>query len=456
MTKNMKALSVAISLAVLGLSGCAAVAPQGDFKAEMPGAFKNVYVSDVKAHHEWWKSMGDQQLNALVDLGIESNSDIQIAAAQLLSAQAVLKGSEASFFPVLDLALSDSKGRQGTGSEETMITETKKAQVSISYELDIWGRIADIRDSKEAALAASEQDQQSVRLSVISSIITGYLHIRQYDEEIRTLREISDNTKKLLSVVEFSASEGYAKNDEVEKAKITLSEAESALERKIEQRGKAENALSVLVGKPDYALAPDPAYKLKGFDMPSPDVPSSLLEHRPDLIRAEYELKSADANIKVAKKAFFPQINLTGSIGSQSGQLNGLMKSGADIWSAGVGIDLPIFDGGLRMSNLLQSKADQQASVAQYRKAIRNAFSEVNDSLLTLDANKKVHTHAKNSLDSSLRTFALVTDRYSHGYESYIDMLNEANNMLNNKMNEIEIRYQVSQDIVSFNKSLGF
>lgn len=459
---NMKiiksVLALAVGAALLGLVGCSSTAPQNAIKGEMPDAFKTASGSVVLAKSLWWKELKDERLNALVEKAGSSNSDIRIAAAQLLQAEATLRGSEASFFPAFDLALKNSRDKQATGISEGdyPVLDTKKAQVAMNYEVDLWGRIASIRDSSEAALKASEQDKRSIELTVASSVVQGYLKVRQLDEQVATLKLIKDNNEKSLAVLEFSAREGYATEDAIERSKVELASAIAKIEQYHEQREKAVSALSILVGDPLLSIESDKDYKLNGLTAPAAGLPSSLLASRPDLLKAEHDLEAANANIDVAKKAFFPQISLTGALGSQSGQLNSLMRSGTGIWSFGFGLELPIFDGGLRMSNLMRSEADQQVAIAKYQKSIQVAFAEVNDALVSVESSRKVYEQDKSAVASAAKTLGLVTDRYKEGYSTYQDTLTEANNMHESRLAEIEGRYLVATNVAAFNRSLGY
>ena len=458
MFKSVRKNILPLSIIMLSLAGCSSVDHSEEIENEIPKEFKLKNTDKKVAQNEsWWGLLKDRDLEYLIERAILMNADIDIAAAQVMKAESILRGSEASFFPVFDLALKDTKGKNTVAqNSDSGISKLKTGNLLLSYEVDLWGRLSNIRDINEYNLRASKYDQEIVRRTVIANVVSSYLSIRQFDEEISALTELKENSEKSLAVINFSVQEGYAENNELEKSKSSLAQASILLERKLEERLKVENSLSVLIGDPNYRRKRDDNYKLIGLVAPDEGLASSLLLTRPDIVAAENRLKAAGANIDVAKKSFFPQISLTGALGTQSSQMRGLMRSGNDVWSYGIGLDLPIFDGGLRWSNLLQSEAEEKEALAQYKKTIRVAFSEVNDALVSLEANKRVYHQSLIALKSSMKTLAFVTDRYQRGYSSYTETLKEANEMLNSRLNEIDNRYKISKDIILFNRALGY
>jgi multidrug efflux system outer membrane protein len=452
-------LAVAVGVALATLSGCS-TQPTADLTPnDLPIAFKqNLTQDQVKFEKEWWKSMGDQQLNDLVTKALKNNADVRVASAQILAAEAVLKGSNASFFPVFDLAVDGSRGRQASqlsSQESYPVTKTTSGTLGMSYELDLWGRLSDISDSNKHALEATVFDKQAVELTVVSGVVKGYLTILQNDQLIREYQSIAENADQNLAVLKYSYEKGLSTEIDLQNAENQVRDAKSDLVAQKAQRDLSENALALLVG--DQALSINSVAGLNELKLPvaAPGLPSSLLENRPDVKKAQADLLTADANISVAKKAFFPQIKLTGSVGKQSSAFSSLMGGGSRIWSAGYGLDLPIFDGGLRVSNLWQSRAERDLALAKYKNAVQSAFKDVNDAMVSLNAKQALLDNSVSSNESSHKVFGMMNSQYTGGLISYKELLSENTTYRQKKIQLVNSRFDYLSAWVDFNKSLG-
>jgi multidrug efflux system outer membrane protein len=453
-------LAMAVGVAIATLSGCASNPENVVEKTDLPSDFKYTLGQNaqIEASQQWWEAMADPELDRLLAKALEGNADVHVASAQILSAEAVLKGSEASFFPVFDLAVDGSRGRQAsqfTGQGTYPVSKTTSGTIGMKYEIDLWGRLSDISASNQHALEATVYDKQAVVLTVISGVVKGYLSIREADLLIGEYQAIVDNAEQAVSMTKYSYQKGLSTEIDLQNAENQVRDARASLVAKKAERDLAENALALLVG--DQTLNVAASGDLLKLKMPvvAVGLPSALLEHRPDVRKAQADLLSAEADISAAKKAFFPQINLTGSMGKQSSAFSSLMGGGSRIWSAGYGLDLPIFDGGLRMSNLWRSRADRELAVAHYKNAVQGAFKDVNDSIVSLNAKQTILDDSVSSKESSNKVFAMMNTQYTGGLISYKELLAENTTYRQKNIQLINSRFDYLSAWVDFNKSLG-
>ncbi|MFK4132374.1 efflux transporter outer membrane subunit [Pseudomonas luteola] len=458
MKSSYTRLSLSIALAAL-MSGCASQGTDVISLNDLPHSYKASVNGESRSEthkNQWWEALNDRELDELVSKAHTFNSDVRIASTQILAAQAKLRGSEASFFPVLDLALSGSKGRMANAQAQSKmpVMQSVTGQMQLSYELDIFGKLSDARNSSFKALQATQYDKQAIELAVKTSVIEGYLKIREYDQLIDQYQELYANAKENEEIVSLSVTNGLATGMDLKDAQILTRTQMSMLEQHKADRKLAENALALLVGDQSLTIKADQRRYENVLPTVNPGVPSSLLENRPDVQKALATLESANANVLVAKKAFFPQISLTGSSGQQSSALSSLI-GGNNVWSIGYGLDLPLFDGGLRMSNLWQSKAEREQAVEMYKSTVQTAFKEVNDAIVSLNAQSAIFEQAKLANGESVERLSMHDSEFKSGLISYKRLLDAKNTHIENNIKLVEDHYAYLNQWVVFNKSLG-
>ena len=455
-------IAFAVSVAIAALTGCTTGQDMVVTHQDLPVKFKNTVDASHKEafDKEWWKALNDQQLNDLVAKALVNNSDVKVATGQIMAAEAVLKGSNASFFPVFDLSVDGSRGRQATGSSGSAgadypMVKSASSQIGVKYELDLWGRLSDISAANQYAVEASNYDKQAIELTVMSGVVNGYLSLRQSDQLIQQYIAILKNAEENASFVERSLDAGLSTNIDLQASQTQVRDSRASLLKQQAERDITENALALLVGDQSVVVKPSLSGIASRLPVPNEGLTSSLLASRPDVLKADAALSKAKANVSVAKKAFFPQISLTGAVGSQTSAFSTLMGAGSKIWSAGYGLDLPIFDGGLRVSNLWTSRAEQDIALAQYKNAIQTSFGEVNDAIVTLNSRKRLLEDAEFTSESAKKVLAMQEVKFNGGILSYKELVAEDSAYRQKQILAIQSRFDYLNAWVSFNKSLG-
>ena len=427
LTKNRLTLTLSAALA---LSGCA-IGP--DFVRpdtalpEQYGAEGNIpVVAEAKINPEWWKLFGDATLDQLVEQALANNQDLQAAIARMEAAEAAAREAGADYFPGIDLSASSSRsrtsGKTDTGSP-VMHLNDRRAQLGISYELDLWGRVRRGTEAARAEALAGRFSHDAARLALISQVVATYLNLRVQDVEVlATTRNLQSQTKT-RDIIMGRRDVGAASDLEYAQAKAAQASTSALLSETLRQRALTENLLALLIGLPGSRLEPlaDNAVPLP--PLPPVGLPSDLIGARPDLRQAEETLVAANARIGVAKAAYFPSIGLTGFLGSESARLADLFSAPAAIWSYGAALAMPIFDAGRTGARVDQASARQREMLANYQKTVQNAFREVRDALISLQMYDREETDLLIQLTAAGDALKLANARYDVGYSGFLDVL---------------------------------
>lgn len=377
---------------------------------------------------EWWQLFGDADLNALVDQALAANQDLQAAIARLEAAEAGAREAGAAYYPALDLGAAGSRNRisgetysgQKSGAA---IYDNRRAALALSYELDVWGRIRRQNEAAGAEALASRFARDSVRLTLIGQVTNEYLALRSHDAEIAVSQETVASREQTLRIVRARLDAGSSSALELAQAENSLATAQSQLSQLKRLRSLSENQLALLTGQPGLRIAAGDFARLPLPPTPPAGLPSTLLEARPDVRQAEEKLVAANARIGVAKAAYFPTISLTGLYGGESLTLSNLTGGSATIWSAALGLAMPIFDGGRIGARVDQATATQKETLALYRKTMQTAFKEVNDALASLREMAAEETANIAQLEAARRALKLSQARYEAGYSGFLEVL---------------------------------
>ena len=376
---------------------------------------------------DWWMLFGDAGLNALVQQALDANQDLQAAIARLEAAEAVARETGAAYYPAIDLDAASSRlGTSGvTYNGQKMggaIYNNRRAALSLSYEIDLWGRIRRQNEAAGAEALASRFARDSVRLALIGLVANEYLALRSHDAEVAVSQETVTSRENSLRIVQARLDAGSSSALELAQAENSLATAQSQLSQLKRLRALSENQIALLTGQPGLRIPPD-LTPLPLPPVPPAGLPSTLLEARPDVRQAEEKLVAANARIGVAKAAYFPAISLTGVYGSESMALSNLFTGPAGIWSAALGLSMPIFDAGRTGARVDQATAGQKEMLATYRKTMQTAFKEVNDALASLRELAAEETANVAQLEAARRSLKLSQARYEAGYSGFLEVL---------------------------------
>lgn len=365
----------ALLATLLVLAGCAvgpdyqrpaAATPAAYKEAALPaseaGSWKTAEPSEEALRGEWWKLFGDEGLNQLQEEALRANQNLQAAAARLTQARALQREARAAFFPSLDAAFGPSRQRPSAVSRglpdgtPTSPSTTWRAQASVAYEADLFGRVSSTADAATADAQQSEALYRSVLLALQADVATTYFLVREQDAEAQLYRQTVQLRTETLQLIQRRYDAGDISELDLARAKSELAQAQSEALGIDRRRTAAEHALAVLLGRApsDFAMPPQPLQKV-AVSVPA-GLPSALLERRPDIAAAERAMAAANARVGAAKSAFFPRLDITGAFGYESSELGNLFQ-----WSSrtfllgplvGAALSMPIFDGGRRHAGL--------------------------------------------------------------------------------------------------------
>ena len=384
--------------------------------------------TEVPINAQWWTLFADSTLNNLEQQAVEANQDLQAAVARLEGAEAAAREAGADYLPSASLGVNSSRNQisgktfSGQSSGHATYNDTRAA-VSLSYEIDLWGRVRRSNEAARAEVLASRFGRDTVRLTLAGQVASEYLTLRNLDAQLEVTQETLASRQKSLKIVNARLEAGSTSPLEQSQAESALAAAQAQWNQLHRLRALSESQLGLLTGQTGLKIA---AANLDALPLPpSPPIGlhSSLLEARPDIRQAEEKLIAANARIGVAKAAYFPSIGLTGLYGGESMALASLFNSGASIWSAAIGLSMPIFDAGRTGSRVDQATAVQKEALANYRKTVQTAFKEVNDALVGIKEYDEEESANRAQVTAARRAQELAQARYEAGYSGFMDVL---------------------------------
>jgi multidrug efflux system outer membrane protein len=450
-----------LALACLLLAGCA-VGPDYERPAiELPAAYPEQDLGAAALRSDWWRLYNDPQLDELVAAALERNADIRFAVARIEEADANLRAARASFLPEIDLT--GAAVRQGVSTRTAVpvplgIPATRnnvRLALSTSFELDFWGHLRRSVESVRAQMLSTRYARDVVALTLAGLTTQAYFGLRSLDAQIVVTRETLANREDSLAYVRKRASGGIASDLDIAQAEGARADIATQLKDLERQRSLIEHQLAILTGRLDQKLAGGDLRTLPVPALPPADLPSTLLERRPDVQQAEQLLVSANAQIGVAKSAMFPTISLNGLYGGESTALWTLLNNGASIWSIGFGLSLPVFDGG-RYSALTDAAiARDHQALASYQKAVETAFREVADALVSVQQNSSAEADYRAGVDAARRALRLSRMRYEAGYSPYLEVLDAQRTANVSELAALRNRQALLSATVDLMKALG-
>jgi multidrug efflux system outer membrane protein len=374
---------------------------------------------------KWWTVFQDQQLQQLIREALAQSYDVRIAAARVLQAQAAVGITRADQFPTISGGASANNQRfPRTPTTAEYETSPVGVNLSLFWELDFWGKFRRATEAARASLLATEWGQKAVISSLVSNVASAYFQLLELDLEMDISRNALTSRKESLRLVEIRAKGGTTSLLDVRQSEQLVYTAAASipdLERRIEQE---ENLISILLGKnPAPVTRGKPLLENVVLPTVPAGLPSSLLDRRPDIQSVEQQLVAANAQIGVAKAAYFPQITLTGLGGYQSNALTDLFTGPAGLWSFGGQLAQPIFTAGKIRSNVRLTEAQKEEAVLFYQQSIQQAFREVSDSLVAYRKNQEFRAQQELLSAAAQDATRLANVRYQGGVTSYLEVL---------------------------------
>jgi multidrug efflux system outer membrane protein len=443
-------------LAGIVLTGCA-IGP--DYKrpaTPTPATYKSIETTnDLGAWKEgkpldnvpkgaWWEIFSDNVLNDLEQRANATNQELKAAVARVEQARASARVARSELLPTLDANPSYQRERYSPNQEPSfgsITTDTFRAPLDLSYEVDLWGRVRRSFESARADAQGSLAAMHNVLLTLQADVAQNYFALRSLDAEIATVRGTVDLRGEQLKLTQSRFDAGIGNQLDVARAETEKASTEVELAALLKRRAELENAIAILVGEnpSNFRVAAlTNSWAPKSVVVPT-GLPGDLLERRPDVAQAERDLASANARIGIAKAAFFPVVRLTGSGGFVSGDIESLFNWDSRVWSLGPSVSLPLFAGGRNRANLSRSHASYDEAVAKYRQRVLIAFSEVENSLSGIDFLARQAEAQDRALASARRAAELAAQRYTAGIVSYLEVVDANRGALLAERNSAQI-----------------
>jgi len=459
----MKPFIFLLSAALL-TSGCTlgpnylrpTAAVPGSYRGTIPNEAAQAQLAPL-GDQKWWDIFQDEQLRMLIRTALTQNYDSRIAASRMLEARAQLGIIRADQFPALGAGAGISDVREAQ-SKFLPAFETGTGQVNLStaWELDFWGKFRRATEAARANLLASEWARREVLSTLVANVASSYFQLRALDLELEISKRTLDSRQESLRLTRILSDGGSTSLLDVRQAEqlvFTASAEIPALEQQIEQQ---ENLLSILLGQNpgDIPRGQTLTEQRQPPEVPT-GLPSSLLERRPDIRQAEAQLVAANAQIGVARAAYFPQISLSGAGGFQSSALSSLFSGPAGAWSFGASLTQPIFTGGRLRSEVRLAEARQQTAVLFYQQSIQGAFRSVSDALVVYHKTREFRAQQELLFRSAEDAARLSHMRYSGGVTGYLEVLTNETNAFSAELGLVQARFNELLALVQLYQALG-
>ena len=446
----------------LALAGCTVGPNWQRPKVPTPDKWRIEYEQAAEvANTRWWDAYGDPALNELVDIALRENRDLIQAAARVDQFLGALRTTRSQFYPQLGYSGDASRNRASENGPTPIPAGVDRnyslyeAALGASWQIDLFGRVRRQAEAAQAQVYASEQGRRGVVLSVVTSVATAYIALRALDRQLEISRATAKNYADSLRLFELRHKGGAVSEVERSQVESQYQQAQAAVPSFERQVAQQEDLLSVLLGR-----NPGDIPRGKSIDelLDPPilaDLPSTLLERRPDILQAEHQLHSANAAIGVAKSLYFPTLSLTGLLGLSSTSLSDFVKSSSTTGLVAATLTGPIFTFGNIEGQVQSAEAGQREALAFYQQVVLNAFRETNDALIGVQKRREEYTALSKRADA-LRTYArLSRARFEGGTASYLEVLYAENELFSAELTAVSALADRHADLINVYKAIG-
>jgi multidrug efflux system outer membrane protein len=381
----------------------------------------------------WWQVFGDPELNRLETLARTNNQNLVAAAARFEEARDLTAAARSGLYPQLsaggtpngDISRQRTSFNAPVNGQPARVShtyDTFTAPIYLGWEMDLWGKVRRATEAAHARFVASADDLEAARLAVAAEVADDYFSLQTLDAEYTLITNTITAYRRSLELTQNRRRGGVVSDLDVAQAATQLHSAETQLPDIRLRREQTRHALAILCGQPPEEFYPAAAQRVAGVPVIPPGLPSELLEHRPDVAAAERRMAAANADIGVAKAAFFPAIKLNGVAGLQSVNAGSMFNWPSRFWSVGPNIDLPLFTGGLNRANLALSRATYAETVANYRQTVLTAFGDVEDELAAQNWLAEEGAAEDQAVAAARHAEEIANNRYRAGLVTYLDV----------------------------------
>lgn len=441
-------------IALAALAGCAGPRPSAPDAATVtpPAAWRGDLDAGAEVKARWWQSFGDPVLTRIVETALANNVDVAIAAARVEEVRGQFRFVHGQLLPSIGAGAAVRRERFLNAFGQDIYQTADRAELGISYDVDLFGRLRSASDAARAALLATEAAHDNVLLAVASAAARGYIGLRALDARLVVLNETLAARASSLRIAQRRAQAGYATQLELDQAEAEYRATEQQIPVVHLAIARQEDALSLLLGDNPRAIERGLAL----IALTSPPVPnalpSALLRRRPDIAQAEQQIVAADRSLDAARAAFMPRIELSAAGGYVGSTLIG---DPINIFSIGGSILASIYQGGRLQAQADVAAARRDQAAFAYCKLALNAFGEVEDALATLLRTSEQESVLGQQRDAFARALAQATNRYRAGYSSYLEQLDAQRGLLSADLALVQVRADRLSAAVNLFHALG-
>ena len=413
------------------------------------------------ANTRWWQQFGDAALDRLIEEARRENRDLAVAAARVDQFIGALTTTRSQFYPQIGYSFDASRNRASRVGQPPVPEGSDpyyslyQGALSAQWQIDLFGRVRRQSEAAQAQVYASEQGRRGVILSVVTSVAASYIVLRGLDRQLEIARATADNYAGTKKIFDLRFKGGVVSQVEVGQVESQYQQALAAIPSLEQQVAAQENLISVLLGR-----NPGPIPRGKSIDDLAPpaipgDLPSTLLERRPDILQAEQNLVAANANIGVAKSLYFPTLSLTGLFGSISTAFGDFLTGPATAWTVAAGLTGPIFTFGQIEGQVQTAEAAQREALAFYQQTVLNALRETNDALVGA-IKKREEAEAQAKRVAALREYARLSRlKFDNGYAGYLEVLYAENELFSAELSAVRSSSERYTELVNVYKAMG-
>lgn len=444
---------VALSLT---LAACqSADVQQAQPSLQIPAAWRSETGPVSKTDSVWWRNFHDSQLNRYVDQALRHNSDVLIARERVNEYQARVDAADSALFPELDAGISGTRARSQSAATGLPIYSTLyKGNLTASYNVDIWGASRSASRAADASLEAQKAAAAAADLTVATNVASGYLTLLSLDAQLQVTQSTLAAREDALKLARRQYETGYTSRLELMQSDSELRSTRAQIPVLQHQISQQENALSVLLGNNPGAVNRGEFATLTPLKVPS-QLPSSLLNRRPDIVQAQRQLIAADATLVSSQAKLLPSINLTATGSMQDDTLPGLLDNPLRLWSIGGSILAPLLNRQALNAQVDVSMSQRNQALYTYEKTVRNAFKEVNDSLDAITRLGEQLTELAGQVDVAQETLRIAQNRYHNGYSSYLDVLDAQRTLFSTQLSAVQVKNNLLLAQVDLYRALG-
>ena len=464
--KRVRSLPWSATALTLLLSACSLAPPLKSPDIPTADAYKELgpwtaaQPSDRLPRDSWWTLYDSAELNELQKRLIAGNPTLAASLADYAQAKALSDQARAGLFPSLGVGAGISRNRESLnaplrGPTTPTYYNNNSLAGSVSYELDLWGQIRNEVAAGEANAAASAADLENARLSLTAQLVDDYMQLRSLDRDSAILDATVTAYSRALGLTEQRHGAGIAPGLDVSQAQTQLDAARSQVAQTLAQRALMEHAIAALLGEPASTFSIKPEIVAIALPRIPSGIPATLLQRRPDIAAAQRRMLAANANIGVARAAYFPNLTLGTQGGFQSSAFSNWLSAPSSFWAIGPNALLTVFDGGLRRAQVAQARAAFDASAANYRGVAIGAFQQVEDSLATLNHYHDAALEEKAAVDAAQRTLDFSMALYRQGATDYLTVVTSQTAVLQTQLEALTLDTLQLRSSVDLIRALG-